>query len=209
MLLKRWMSETCVVLLVVICCHSVLNASTMCVKVKDYADLALHDARATVVNLGTNTVSVGLTGRDGRACIAGIPEGLYSVEVGLTGFLNVRYYPVRLAYPVTPELEFRLPFGEIREGGLASDAIVSGTLRRGNVSVDGAKICLLGLNVEQPVTCGVTNDLGEYALSVPPGTYRVEVRIPGGTVHRSNIEVPAPGIYRNRITVPAPSAPQP
>lgn len=187
----------------------ILGASTICVRVKDYADLPLHDARTTVVNLGTNKTSVALTGRDGRACVPGLPEGLYSVEIGLAGFLNVRYYPIRLAFPTTPDLQFRLPFGEITEGGLAADAVISGTLKRADIAIGSAKICILGLGAEQPITCGTTNELGEYALSLPPGTYRVEVTLAGGLVYRSKIEVPVPGVYRNRITLPGTNATRP
>lgn len=183
-------------------CSCELGASAVCVRVSDYADLPLHDAWVTVTDLQTNKVFNTRTGRNGDACASQIPEGLYSVEVGMTGFLNVRYYPVRITSLATQELMFRLPFGEITEGGIAKDAILSGTLRQNDQTIAGATICALSPERDLPITCGVTNDLGEYALSLVPGSYRIEVRVRGEAVQRTSIEISAPGIYRNRVVVP-------
>jgi hypothetical protein len=182
-------------------CEHRLVASTLCVEVMDPANLPLPNAWVNIVGLATNKLYTARTDRKGRACVSRLPEGLYSVESGLTGFLNVRYYPVRVTYPATHELQFRLPFGEITEGGLSQEATVTGTLKQGDTPVQSASICIFGLQEDTPITCTVTNDLGEYALSLPPKTYRVEVRISGGEIQRSKIDVSTAGSYRNLITV--------
>jgi hypothetical protein len=188
----------------VLCCCE-LSASGVCAKVSDYAELPLHDARVTVTDLQTNKLRTARTDRSGVGCVSGIPEGLYSVEVGQAGFLNVRYYPVHLAPLVTQQLQFRLPFGEITEGGIAGEAVLSGTLRQGEAPIAGVTICFSsGGERDPPAACTATDDIGEYAVSLPPGSYRVEVRVPGAAIQRSIIEVPSPGLYRNRITLQLP-----
>jgi hypothetical protein len=185
---------------VTVCCGE-LAASAVCVNVNDYAGLPLHNAWVTATDLQANELFNTRTDRKGGACVSEIPEGLYSVEVGLTGFLNVRYYPVRVTSMATQELKFSLPFAEITEGGIANEAVLSGTLKEADVAIGGARMCVLSLDRDLPITCTVTNDLGEYAVSVPPGTYRVEVKAPGEAAQQSRIEIPAPGIYRNRISL--------
>jgi hypothetical protein len=154
-----------------------------------------------VASLKTNKLYTGQADSNGKACITSLPEGLYSVEAGLAGFLNVRYYPVRVKYPAVEQLQFRLPLGEITEGLLSQEATVAGTLKVGDNPVEGANICILELEHNTRVTCARTNDLGEYALSLPPGVYAVETRMLDGAVHHSKINVSAPGSYRNLITV--------
>jgi hypothetical protein len=179
------------------------KAAVLCANVFDLANLPLPDASVTAVNLGTNKRFGGRSDRTGKACIPALPEGLYSVEVALTGFLNVRYYPVRLAPVATHELRFQLPFGEITEGSLAQESTLSGTLKQDGAPIQSAKICIFASEGENaaPVTCSVTNDLGEYAIIVPVGIYTVELRLPQGTVQRSKIDLSNPGFHRNSITV--------
>jgi hypothetical protein len=188
-----------VTLLLVLFCSSGF-ASSLCVKARDYAELPLPGARVIAVNLQTNKLSSAQTDSNGKACISALAEGLYSVEVGLTGFLNVRYYPVRVAYPVAQNLHFRLPFGEITEGGIGQDVTISGTLLHNGAPVGGAEICVFSPDGTSPLTCGLTTELGEYALSFRPGTYDVDVKAAGVT-HRSRIDVLAPGVYRNLLAI--------
>ena len=180
-----------------------LQASAICVNVKDFADQPLPGARATIVNLGTSAVTVIRTGEGGSACTPQIPEGLYSVEVGLSGFLNVRYYPIRLSFPGRPDLQFRLPFGEVTEGGIREDAVVSGTLKDRSGPVGRGEICLLEAAKGTEISCTTTNELGEYALSVPPGEYGVELKRDGKLVQGSSIQLRSPGVYRDIITLGA------
>jgi hypothetical protein len=180
-------------------CESRLVASSLCARVTDSAGLPLRNAWINVASLKTNKLYTGQADSDGRACISNLPEGLYSVEAGLTGFLNVRYYPVRVKYPAVEQLQFLLPFGEITEGLLSQEATVAGTLKDGETPVEHANICILELERNTRVTCETTNDLGEYAFSLPPGMYAVETRMPGGAVNRSKIDVSTAGSYRNLI----------
>ena len=108
-----------------------LTASELCVVVIDEANLPLPNAWINVTRMLKPTADANnspikaynsSTDAKGAACLA-IPEGTYSVEVGLTGFLNVRYYPVRLMYPYGRRLNFQLPIGDVTEDGVTAEAI--------------------------------------------------------------------------------------
>jgi hypothetical protein len=166
----------------------------------DYAKLPLPSATITATNLGTGKAYQARSHKDGSACISEVPEGLYSVEASLTGFLHVKYFPVRITASETAKLSFWLPFGEIEEGGIGQESTVSGTLLSRGLPAEAAEICLLRVDTAAK-SCTITNDLGEYALVVPPGAYDTEVRTKGGAVYKSRIDVSTPGIYRNRLSL--------
>jgi len=182
-------------------------ASSICATVTDLPGHPLHVATVRVVSLvDPDAHYSSAVDASGKACIDHLPEGLYSVEAGTGsgGFLNVRYYPVRVAFPDDVTFSIPLPYGEIREGGVRTDAVLSGTLLEAGRAVDGIKICLRENNEPIPAGCTVTNDLGQYALVVPPGKYRVELargnsREPISSVP---IELPTPGLYRNEVSMP-------
>jgi hypothetical protein len=185
------------------------SAARLCVVVHDYADLPLPGAWVNVINVTASKPNANSfvpsysmsTDSVGKACQI-LPEGTYSVEAGLTGFLNVRYYPVRVALPNVVDLSYRLPNGPVGEGGVEQEAILSGTLQVDGKPLGDTKICIWK-NSESPslVACGLTNESGEYVLYVPPGMYRAEIRTSDGEVHRSTVNVRAPGHYRNRLIV--------
>lgn len=194
----------CAFLIRLILCAAAIHtacAATLCIKVLDPADLPLPDATVAAINLQTTKAWHGRTDEAGLACIPKVPEGLYSVEAGLTGFLNVRYHPVRVAAATTHKVRFRLPFGEISEGPIAQEATLSGTLRRGENAVQNARICILSSESGASVSCATTDDLGEYAIIAPIGRYTLEVQLHRGAVQRSNVDISRPGLYRNIVSV--------
>jgi hypothetical protein len=146
------------------------------------------------------------TDRDGRACIT-VREGAYAVEVGLLGFMNVRYLPVRVIYPDPVHLEFELPIGDILEGRWANDVLVSGTLRLEGEPLGGVYICLFPENGgdSDPVACGYTNRLGEYALSVPKGRYRVTVRTFNHKEYETHLDGSSTGWCWNELSIDKPA----
>lgn len=149
------------------------------------------------IGLTTAKESAATANAQGLACLSDLPGGLYSVEAKFRGFLNVRYYPVRLSFPGVTHLAFRLPLGEIEEGGIAQESTVSGILEVGGKVLAGASVCLKASNRE--AHCATTTDWGEYALSVVPGVYQIEVNTADAKLYRSEINASSPGIYRNRI----------
>jgi Carboxypeptidase regulatory-like domain len=175
-------------------------AAEVCASVMDYAGMPLPAASVSATNLTTGKSYAAKSDKNGVACLSGIPEGLYSVEASLTGFLHVKYYPVRAVPLAKQTLSFWLLFGEISEGGLGDDSTLSGTLLKGGVPVEAAKICITA-NTGVPKTCTVTNEIGEYALQGPPGVYATEIHTKDGKVYRSQIDMSTPGIYRNRLSL--------
>jgi hypothetical protein len=182
------------------CTVTSLTAAELCVKVTDYGDLPLPQAVVSVINLAKANEYRARTDSKGSACIVGVEEGLYSVEAGLEGFLNVRYHPVRITYPAKTQLTFRLPFSEITEGGLAQDVMLSGTLQHEGKPFSIARVCVVSGKANDR-RCVTATELGEYALSVPPGVYTVDVRTAQGAEYRTKVDVSVAGIYRNRITI--------
>jgi hypothetical protein len=185
---------------------TVALADAICSKVVDPGDRPLPNAALKIVDLSDATKHyVGQTDREGNLCISKIPEGLYSVEASLPGFLNVRYYPVRVVFPREVHLEFRLPIGYIGEGGIAPESVLNGTLKRGGEPAGGIKICLFDGASTTPSACDNTDDLGEYALTVAPGKYAVELSDRGKLkMPRRQIDLSVAGQYRDRLSLDAP-----
>ncbi len=80
------------------------------------------------------------------------------------------------------------------------ESTLSGTLRRDSTPVAAANICILdkrGVRLNRTVT----NDLGEYALSVHPGIYEVEIQVSKNEKYRSQIDISTPGLYRDRLKI--------
>ncbi len=145
----------------------------LCVEVRDPTRLPIPRAVVSATELGTWKRHTVMTGDSGRACFASIPEGLYAVEAGTEGFVNVRYYPVRLRFPFTQRHRFELPLGELREGGIPTESVISGTLRLEGEPVAWAKICIKAAGADQ--ICTTSNSIGQYALFVPPAKYRADI----------------------------------
>src|SRR5207249_4817384 len=117
----------------------------ICATVAQLGGNPLQKAFITVTSLVPPDVHVSVpVDTKGRACADHLPEGLYAVEASsyTALYLKVRYYPVRVVYPGDVNLEFTLPFGEIREGSVSTEAILSGTLSHQGKPSDDVKICL-------------------------------------------------------------------
>jgi hypothetical protein len=175
-------------------------ASDLCATVVDLAHLPLPSASVNAIHLATGKSYAGQTANDGRTCVSGLPEGLYSVEAHLPGFLHVRYYPVRVTPLAKQYLSFSLPFAEIREGGVVDESTLAGTLSSDGIAVDSATVCMTSASTSLK-TCTTTNDLGEYVLLGPADNYDVEIRTRGGAVCKSRVDMSVAGIYRNRLSM--------
>ena len=88
-----------------------LLASTICVTVVDPSTLPIPSppgAHVRIVDLSNPDFMVSMvTDREGKACSEDLPVGLYYVEVNCGGFLNVRYYPIRV--DPTEDVRLRVP----------------------------------------------------------------------------------------------------
>ncbi len=176
-----------------------VRAGTLCSTVLDPAGLPVPNASITVVSLSDVTRQYrSQTDRNGNTCISNIAQGLYSVEASATGFLHAKYYPVRFSKTAPQKLLFQLPIGDVHEGGTAAEAVLSGTLKRADKVASGITICLY--QADTLVGCDTTDDLGEYAIAVPPGVYSIDIS--GVNVRsqpRQQIDLSSPGMHRRII----------
>jgi hypothetical protein len=166
-------------------------------QVVDAGGQPLAGASVAVTPLTSNSPALHLTtSKEGTFAVQLLPEGLYSVEVSSPGFLNVRYYPVAVKFPIRSELTVLLPVGEISEGGIQTEATLSGTLLgKGTVS----HICVGRIGNNPQTKCTDTNELGQYAISMAPGIYLVHVTQKQKEVLRRRVNLSKPGIYGNLI----------
>ena len=168
--------------------------------VVDAGGQPLAEASISVIPLTSDSSPVHLkTNKEGTFAVQLLAEGLYSVEASSQGFLNVRYQPVAVIFPRETELMFVLPVGEISEGGIQVDAILSGTLVKKGKPAAASRICAskIGSNIE-PV-CTDTNELGQYAMSVSPGIYTYLITQNRKQLVRRKLDLSRPAIYRNLI----------
>ena len=174
----------------------------LCVKVNDLSHAALPETVVTIVHLsGKYDSSQVMTNTNGLACAKKLREGPYRVDVWKPGFLHASFQPVSV-YPEAPSsLVVTLPFSEIREGGISQMALISGTLTDGGGPVDHARICIFVPKTSKPLACVDTNALGEYALSLPPGEYTVEIMQRTRKAKPLALSLPSAGVFRNRIAV--------
>lgn len=184
------------------------RASSICATIALPDGQPLHRATLKVISLGEPSIQQSAAvDSNGKACVPHLAEGLYSVEASAGGFLNAKYYPVRVVFPDDMNFSFRLPFGEIREGMGLSEATLSGTLLDHGTPSEGVKICLFEDDKPSPSACTVTNDLGQYALTVPPAVYRIVLTRLLQRVQTTTIDLSQPGYYRNRVSLPISSTP--
>ncbi|MGJ5814379.1 carboxypeptidase-like regulatory domain-containing protein [Paludibaculum fermentans] len=140
-----------------------------------------------------------MTDARGLACLA-MPEGLYAIEAGLTGFLNVRYSPVRVEAGRKTELVFTLPLGDVRGDSVVLESILSGTLRNPEGILKDALICAYTEKGSSRVGCTSTDGMGEYAMAVPTGKYRIEIKTVTGALSSSTIDLSMEWAYRNLLS---------
>lgn len=183
-------------------CGPAVWASNICTTVSLPDGQPLYRAEVKVLSLlDTNVRFSAWTDRDGKVCLNLLPESLYSVEASKPGFLNSRYYPVRILFPNDVDLDFRLPVGEIREGLLEEEVTLSGTLRKDGKPVDGVRICAAEKVRRLPATCATTNDLGQYVLTLAPAIYAIELTHLRHRIQTTTLDLTAPGQYRDRLTI--------
>ena len=188
-------------------CSLLISASTalqgpaaLSGQVVDAGGQPLAGASVAVTPLTSDSPPIHLTtSKEGTFAVQLLPEGLYSVEVSSLGFLNVRYYPVAVKFPGGSELTVLLPVGEISEGGIQTEATLSGTLLGKGTAALAARICVGRIGDNSQTKCTDTNELGQYAISVSPGTYLVQVTQKQKEVLRRRMNLSKPGIYRNLI----------
>lgn len=100
-------------------CITALSSSlawcgSFCISTMDAGSFPLPRATVTIIDLEHGTIYRGETDLKGTYRSAELADGYYSIEVGgVAGFLNVKYYPLRIIGSDCKKAAFTLPFGEI------------------------------------------------------------------------------------------------
>lgn len=141
------------------------------------------------------------TDSQGRYSFPELPDGEYSIEGTLAGFVSVSYKPVRIYFPAQVAWNFVLSVAAFGGDAVYASSELVGELRWKGARVSRANVCLITPGGPHRPVCTATNRLGQYFLDVPPGTYIVTVDGEGGLKSRQPLDMTAAGEYRNKITL--------
>ena len=141
------------------------------------------------------------TNSEGHYFFREVPDGEYSVEGSLTGFVSVSYKPIRIYFPANVECNFVLRAAAFGGDAVYSTSELVGELRWRGDRVPIAKICLATAAEPSRQACTTTNRLGQYFLDVTPAVYIVTVDNEAGLHVRQRLDMSAAGEYRNKIVL--------
>jgi Carboxypeptidase regulatory-like domain len=185
-----------------------LLASSICAVVTDIVNEPIRGAVIYVSDIADAEHRLSArTDLSGKACVASVPDGRFSVEATAPGFMTAKYYPVRVEAPGEVTFTFRLPIGSfdrLRSTYVGSDSMLYGTLTDGTATLDHLRICLFDTSKVDVSKCTESNEVGQYEITVSPGQYRVEISSALRKLFVTKLDARIPGYYRNRISL-APS----
>lgn len=166
-------------------------------RVLDQSNYPLEDAVVRMQSLDDPAISITVTTvQDGEYAVEEIPDGRYWIEATRTGFIGVRYTPIHIFFPANIRRDFVLPVAPAQEGGVHTNTRLVGELIKAGRRLGHVNLCLFR-NSEK--SCVETNGLGQYFLTVTPGSYDVIISAVSGTLWKGHVELPGVGEYRNYI----------
>jgi hypothetical protein len=175
-------------------------------RVLDPGGYPLRDATVTLRNLsGREDPVVARTNPDGSFNVEEILDGDYSVEVNCRSFMTISMQPVHIEFPRGFRRDFRLELCCVQEGGISARAELVGRLTYLQRSLPGATICLAKQGAQ--AACTESNGLGQYFLSLEPGSYDASVTFRGKLVWKQSLELSNPGPYRDALVIALPLSP--
>jgi hypothetical protein len=131
-----------------------------------------------------------------------LPDGEYSVEATMRGFMGVSYKPVRIYFPAQVRRDFVLAVAFVGGDAVYASSQLVGELMWKGARVPRANICLSRLDGPYRPICTTTNRLGQYYLDAPPEKYNITVNGDGGLSSSQPLDLSAAGEYRNKIALP-------
>jgi hypothetical protein len=181
------------------------RGSELCGVVLDETRMPLPAAVVRAIRLGPNLVherddgnKMGKTDQNGRICWK-LSEGVFAMEAEAAGFIGVRLSPVRVDFPIRRTVTFYMPIGDTTEGGIEGTANFTGVLVLDGEPQVAARICLFEEKTPSHVKCEDTNEFGEYAIAVPPGSYLVEVTPAKKALFRARLRAQSSGRYHSML----------
>lgn len=177
----------------------------LCVTTKDPTGQPLPGVTVTITKQKDAAGSIPFevtqtrTESNGQACFFKIPDGSYSVELKLHGFLTSTYEPVRVDILRPALLEMVMLFGQVIELDLSRNAKISGVLRFRNETNAEARVCVYDNESRLLVSCSRSDRFGQFGLLVEPGTYLIEVTRKDTVYLRKSVTIPSAGTFRDLI----------
>jgi hypothetical protein len=161
------------VLCAVSCCY---GSDAIQGRITDFSGAALSGATVRVLSLNDRSeIGRAKSGADGLYAVRDIPDGTYSLEASLSGYLSVAYYPVRVEFPKTYNLNYQLPALITNPDELRTEARVFGVAMLGLKLVGGLKVCLSKPGSADLPSCGYTDGMSRFFIAVPAGGYELSV----------------------------------
>jgi hypothetical protein len=170
-------------------------------RVSDASNAPIAGATVTLQMIGKpQETFTAKTGKDGIYEFREVPDGSYSIEAGMKGYVSVRYAPIHILFPFGFERDFRLPADEVYESDAPDKAHVAGELKVADKPIGGVRVCL---RRRQEEFCTTTNRLGQYSLLVPPGSWLavVTAQKDKSVLWRQRLQLAKPGEYRDQIHI--------
>lgn len=178
------------------------NAPAVSGRVLDPTFQPIAGSRVVLRSLSKPESSVtAQTDSSGRFRMDLVPNGTYYLEASKPGFLNVRYHPIRVRFSRPVEQEFVLPFdwGAVIRNELPGQlATLTGELFINGKPLAGVDLCAINSGGR---VCTTTNEIGQYALQVRPGTYQVTVQRGRDVIARQNLHLLQASEYVDLITI--------
>lgn len=177
----------------------------LCVTTKDPAGQPLPGVTVMITKHKDAAASIPFdvtqtrTDSDGKACFFKIPDGSYSVELTMHGFLTATYQPVRVDILRPALLELTMLFGHVIELDISRIARVSGVLRFRNETNAEARICVYDNESRLLINCSRSDRFGQFGLLVEPGTYFIEVTRKDTVYLKKTVTIPNAGTFRDLL----------
>ena len=193
-------------------CLRAEDAGVLRGRILDRAEGPLIDASVTVWSVqNPGLVRRRNTDARGEFEFKDLAAGEYGVKASLRGWIPKSIQPVSVSASKPNRTDIHLDVAAGTEGEVTFESLLDGSLKRGEVRVANAKICVMerGAFVLALLrddrrgfvgqSCTVTDRSGWYALRVRPDIYVIEVDVGDGPEVQGHIDMTKCDEYRDRI----------
>ncbi len=192
-------------LLLFAACLPSAQAGNLCVTTRDPAGQSLPGVSVTIAKRTDEAASLPFaptqtrTDAAGQACFFQIPDGSYSVELALHGFLTATYQPIRVDVLRPASLAVGMLFGQVIELDISRIARITGVIRFRDEPAAEARICVYEGDSRHPANCSRPDRFGQFGLLVEPGAYVLEVTRQDKVYLRKSVNIPSAGTFLDLI----------
>ncbi len=155
------------------------SSATLAGKVLDPESKVVANAAVIIRNEGTNEIRTTTTDGVGHFSVAGLPPGMYTIEVAVPGFEIVRRANVRASEGIAEEVSINLSVANISETVTVSTALPAAAVAapsQGSLTARSAESLISAEYIRN-----YTSPFSDYSqvLQMAPGTFSVSANGPG------------------------------